>query len=78
MIHSRFAGVAEQMIDFYGLKNCDTCRKARNWLDAKGIANVFHDIREAGSGRGNRCWLGRTGRVGKAAEPQEHDLAEPA
>jgi arsenate reductase len=36
------------MIDFYGLKNCDTCRKARNWLDAKGIANVFHDIREAG------------------------------
>jgi arsenate reductase len=35
------------MIDFYGLKNCDTCRKARTWLDAKGIANVFHDIREA-------------------------------
>lgn len=35
------------MIEFYGLKNCDSCRKARNWLDAKGIANVFHDIREA-------------------------------
>jgi arsenate reductase-like glutaredoxin family protein len=24
------------MIDFYGLKNCDTCRKARTWLDAQG------------------------------------------
>lgn len=32
----------------YGLANCDTCRKARKWLDAKGIAHNFHDVRKDG------------------------------
>ena len=31
----------------YGLKNCDTCRKARKWLDANGVAHEFIDLREA-------------------------------
>lgn len=31
----------------YGLKNCDTCRKARKWLDAKGIDHEFVDLRES-------------------------------
>ena len=35
------------MIDAYGLNNCDTCRKARKWLDAEGIDYQFHDIRKA-------------------------------
>ena len=35
-------------MDVYGLKNCDTCRKAMKWLDANGIACSFHDIRQAG------------------------------
>ena len=30
----------------YGLKNCDTCRKARKWLDRFGIAYDFVDYRE--------------------------------
>lgn len=30
----------------FGLKNCDTCRKARKWLDAKGINHEFVDVRE--------------------------------
>lgn len=29
----------------YGLKNCDTCRKARRWLDAHGIDHRFVDYR---------------------------------
>ncbi len=29
-----------------GLKNCDTCRKARKWLDAHGIAYHFIDYRD--------------------------------
>lgn len=29
----------------YGLNNCDTCRKARKWLDAKGVAHEFIDYR---------------------------------
>lgn len=38
------------MITLYGLKNCDTCRKALKWLDAQGIAHRFHDIRADGLG----------------------------
>ena len=26
------------MIDFYGYDKCDTCRKARKWLDGRGVA----------------------------------------
>ncbi|MDX1442771.1 MAG: arsenate reductase [Gammaproteobacteria bacterium] len=33
---------------FYGLKNCDTCRKARRWLDENGIAHEVFDVREDG------------------------------
>jgi len=36
------------MIKVYGLKNCDTCRKALKWLDSKGIAHSFHDVRADG------------------------------
>lgn len=32
----------------YGLKNCDTCRKALKWLEAEGIAHRFHDVRADG------------------------------
>lgn len=39
------------MIDVYGLNNCDTCRKARKWLDAEGIDYRFHDIRKANLAR---------------------------
>ena len=30
----------------YGLSKCDTCRKARKWLDRAGIAHQFVDYRE--------------------------------
>ena len=32
-------------ITMYGIKNCDTMKKARTWLDAKGIAYRFHDYK---------------------------------
>jgi Spx/MgsR family transcriptional regulator len=32
----------------YGLKNCDTCRKARKALDAAGVDYVFKDVRDDG------------------------------
>ena len=35
----------------YGIKNCDTMKKARAWLDAKGLAYDFHDYKTAGIGR---------------------------
>lgn len=32
----------------YGIKACDTMKKARSWLDAKGVAYEFHDYKVAG------------------------------
>jgi arsenate reductase len=32
----------------YGIKNCDTVKKARLWLDTQGIAYDFHDYKSAG------------------------------
>lgn len=36
------------MITVYGIKNCDTVKKARKWLDARSIDYAFHDVREDG------------------------------
>lgn len=30
----------------YGLSNCDTCKKARKWLDRFGVEHVFVDYRD--------------------------------
>jgi arsenate reductase len=32
----------------YGIKACDTMKKARTWLDTKGVAYEFHDYKAAG------------------------------
>jgi len=32
----------------YGIKNCDTMKKAFAWLDAQGVAYRFHDYRKSG------------------------------
>jgi len=32
----------------YGIKNCDTMKKALKWLDAAGVAYEFHDYKKAG------------------------------
>ena len=32
----------------YGIKNCDTMKKARAWLDSHRIAYAFHDYKTAG------------------------------
>lgn len=36
-------------ITFYGIPNCDTVKKARAWLDAKGIGYTFHDYKKQGA-----------------------------
>ncbi|UZK66131.1 ArsC family reductase [Sphingomonas sp. M1-B02] len=35
-------------LTLYGIKNCDTIKKARAWLDANAIAYDFHDYKVAG------------------------------
>ncbi len=32
----------------HGIKNCDTMKKARAWLDQQGVAYAFHDYKAAG------------------------------
>jgi arsenate reductase (glutaredoxin) len=32
----------------YGIRNCDTVKKARAWLEASGLAYQFHDYKVAG------------------------------
>lgn len=36
-------------ITLYGIPNCDTVKKARTWLDGKGIAYAFHDYKKQGT-----------------------------
>lgn len=36
------------MLTVYGIKNCDTVKKALKWLDAEGLAYAFHDLRADG------------------------------
>lgn len=37
----------------YGIKACDTMKKARTWLEEQGIAYRFHDYKTDGIDRGN-------------------------
>lgn len=34
------------MISMWGLNNCDTCRRARHWLETHKVSYLFHDLRE--------------------------------
>ena len=38
-------------VTIYGIKNCETMKKARAWLDAAGVAYDFHDYKSAGIDR---------------------------
>ena len=35
-------------VTIYGIKNCDTMKKARAWLDKHGVAYGFHDYKTEG------------------------------
>ena len=36
------------MITMYGIKNCDTIKKARKWLEENGVDYQFHDYKKDG------------------------------
>ena len=38
-------------ITIYGIKNCDTMKKARAWLDGHGVKYDFHDYKTEGIGK---------------------------
>jgi len=50
------------LITLYGIKNCDTVKKARNWLDQHGVEYQFHDVRADGLEREEvQAWLAELG-----------------
>ncbi len=49
-------------ITIHGIKNCDTMKKARAWLDAHGVAHAFHDYKTAGIARATlEAWAKQVG-----------------
>ena len=50
------------MTILYGIRNCDTVKKARAWLDGCGVAYDFHDYKAAGIDEARlRGWIGQVG-----------------
>jgi len=39
------------MVTIFGIRNCDTVRKARRWLDGHAVEYSFHDVRSDGLSR---------------------------
>ena len=53
---------ANTLITLYGIKNCDTVKKARQWLDQHEVDYTFHDVRADGLERETvAAWLDELG-----------------
>ncbi|HKX21937.1 MAG TPA: ArsC family reductase [Rhizorhapis sp.] len=49
-------------ITMYGIKNCDTIKKARAWLEGMGVPYVFHDYKAVGVDAATLDgWIGQVG-----------------
>jgi len=49
-------------ITIYGIKNCDTMKKARTWLEKHDVAYAFHDYKSEGIDRDRlERWVGAVG-----------------
>ena len=49
-------------VTIYGIKACDTMKKARAWLDSHGVAHAFHDYKTAGIDRARlQAWCREVG-----------------
>src|SRR5262249_35255571 len=70
-------------ITIYGIKNCDTMKKARAWLEKHGVAYEFHDYKSAGieptalegwaRAVGWETLLNRAGRTFRALPPKDQE-----
>lgn len=69
----------------YGIKNCDTMKKALAWLDAAGIAYDFHDYKKAGidsdtlarwiKAVGHETLINKRGTTWRKLTPEQQDIA---
>ena len=72
---------AAPSLTLYGIKNCDTVKKARAWLEGRGVAYDFHDYKTAGIDEGRlRAWSGELGweRLLNRAGTTFRNLPDPA
>jgi len=47
-------------VELFGIRNCDTMKKAFHWLETQGIDHQFHDYRKAGIDVANLTeWCGK-------------------
>jgi Spx/MgsR family transcriptional regulator len=75
-------------VTIYGIRNCDTMKKARAWLDKHGVDYAFHDYKAAGIDRtqlerwakevGWEALLNRAGTTFKKLPDGEKDNITPA
>jgi len=50
------------MTILYGIKACDTMKKARDWLEGHGVAYDFHDYKAKGIDRATlQAWSAKVG-----------------
>jgi arsenate reductase len=59
-------GSAQRSFDvtttLYGIRSCDTMKKAWTWLDQHGVAYAFHDYKKEGVDRATlEAWAGQVG-----------------
>jgi arsenate reductase (glutaredoxin) len=49
-------------LEFYGIPNCDTVKKARKWLEARGSDYTFHDYKKEGADAARlEKWIAQAG-----------------
>ncbi|MGA7433564.1 MAG: ArsC family reductase [Xanthobacteraceae bacterium] len=45
---AKSGSATSKSLTIYGIKNCDTMKKARAWLDKHGVDYAFHDYKTSG------------------------------
>lgn len=73
------------MVRIYGIRNCDSMKKAFKWLDERGILYEFHDYKKAGVPRdkliawckalGWKTLLNTKGTTWRKLTPEQQDIA---
>ena len=64
------------MIKLYGIPNCETVKKARAWLEARGVEYDFHDMLEHPSGIKRPVLVDGTRTLG-GFKPEAYEAAFP-
>lgn len=55
-------GMTRPHITIYGIANCDTVRKSRNWFTQQGLEHQFHDFKKQGLPAGRLlAWMAAVG-----------------